>query len=132
MDFEKFQWLYVAIVAPVLGVLGGWLRAWWVARRDAKRRRDFLVAWITGLPDEVKSVFIYFYDHGTHSCRGDPSSPPIKFLIHCRVIHVSTGGGGYEAVDSYLTIRPDIWKVMDDWIVSDIDVVNRVREQFFD
>ncbi len=132
MDFEAFQWVYVAIVAPLLGAVGGWLRAWWVEWRSAKRRKKNIITLLSGLPPESKAVLIDFHQKGTHTSRGDPLDPAVRVLVNSGFVVVGPGGGTYDAIDRYLTIKPDIWEVMDDWVVSDAVSIAYVQEHFFE
>lgn len=129
---EILQWVYVAIVAPLLGALGGWARAWLLERRRGKRRKKVILAELSGLPAEAKSVLVDFYHQGTHTLRGDPSTPVMKLLASRGHIAVGPGTGGYDAVNRYLSVAPDIWEVMPDWVLNDAAALAIVREQFFE
>jgi hypothetical protein len=129
---EFIQWLYVAVVAPVLGAVGGWLRGIFLDWRAAKRRNKGLITLLSGLPPESKAVLIHFHDHGAHTLRLDPSDPAVRVLSSAGLMVIGPGGGTYDAVDSYLTIRPDIWQVMDDWIAHDAEAIVRVRARFLE
>lgn len=131
-NFEILQWVYVAIFAPLLGAIGGWLRSWWSERRSAKRREKHIVARLSGFPPESKAVLIDFYQHGTHTRRADPGHPAIRVLIKSGYMSVGPGGGTYNAVDSYLIIRPEVWEVMDSRVVKDAGSIAMVRKQFLE
>jgi hypothetical protein len=131
MKFAIFQWVYVAIVAPLLGVIGGWGHSWWTERRSAKRRKKSIIAILSGLPPESKAVLIHFYKNGAHTRRADPSLPAIRVLESAGILTVGPGGGTYDAVDRYLTVRAQIWELMEDWIKSDISI-GAVVEEFFE
>lgn len=113
LDSAKFLW--GAIIAPVLGWLGYFVRAMW----KRKRRKEFLVNFLSGLPLEAKSVLIDFYQEGTHTMRGNPYSPAVSLLVERGIVTRGPGAGGYSAANSYLSIRPDIWEVMHAWVVTD-------------
>lgn len=132
MDFEAIQWVYVAIVAPLLGAFGGWLRSWWSEWRSAKRRKKNIVSLLSGFPPESKAVLIDFHQNGTHTRRTDPGNPAVRVLVNSGFLVIGPGGGTYDAVDRYLTIKPDVWEVMDDWVVSDAVSITHVQEQFFE
>ena len=72
-DPNILQWLYVTIVAPVLGWLGGWLHS----LRGAKRRKKSRIKFLCGLPPEAKAKLINFNYQGTHTLRGDPGAPDV-------------------------------------------------------
>ncbi len=127
IDFSAFQWLYVVIVAPLLGWLGGWFQHWHRQRRKTKT----IVSRLSGLPPEAKSVLIEFNFQGVHTLRGDPGSPVVRLLVEHGVLSVGPGGGTYDAVDRYLTIRLDVWEAMDDWIKTDVGVIP-LLEQFLE
>jgi hypothetical protein len=112
---EAAKWLFVAIVAPVFGWFGGAGRGW----REAKRRKKIRIDFLSGLPPQAKAVLIDFHQQGTHTQRGNPGDPVIRMLASKGILQVGPGGGTYDAVDCYLTIRPDLWEVMDDWIARD-------------
>ncbi len=132
MDFEVFQWIYVAIVAPLLGAIGGWFRAWWVEWRSAKRRKKNIITLLSGLPPESKAILVDFHQKGTHTSRTDPGDPAVRVLVNSGFLVIGPGGGTYDAVDRYLTIKPDIWEVMDDWVISDAVSIAYVQENFFE
>ena len=117
--FEVIKWAYVAIVAPLFGWLGGAF----AARRTAKRRKKAIFRELSGLPKEAKAILVDFHNQGTHTLRGDPSAPIMRVLIQRRIIVEGSGGGTYDAVDRYLSITPQVWEEMDDWIRSDISLV---------
>jgi len=114
-NLDTAQFLWGAIIAPVLAWLGYFIRSVW----KSKRRKKALIKFLGGLPVEAKAVLIDFYKEGTHTMRGDPYCPPVSLLVERGVMSRGPGGGGYDAVDRYLSIRPDIWEIMDNWIVSD-------------
>lgn len=132
MEFEAIQWIYVAIVAPLLGAIGGWFRTWWVQRQSSKRRKKNIITLLSGLPPESKAVLIDFHQSGTHTRRTNPGDPAVRVLVNSGFLAIGPGGGTYDAVDSYLTIKPEIWEVMDDWVISDAASVAFVRENFFE
>jgi len=117
-----FQWLYVAVIAPVFGWLGGVFGAAWKNRR----RNKAIVEHLCGLPPECKKVLVEFYENGSHTLRGDPMSPPIRVLINQGIVIRGPGGGTYDAIDRYLSIAPHIWKVMDKWVATDEFVVQKL------
>lgn len=127
IDFSALQWLYVAIVAPLLGWVGGWFRSWFLERRKANE----VIAHLCGLPLEAKAELVQFNFHGSHTLRCDPMSPPVRLLIDQGVLRRGPGGGSYDAVDSYLTVRADIWKVMDTWVRRDKSIIP-VLEEFLE
>ena len=54
------------------------------------------------------------------------SVPGFWFLV------IGPGGGTYDAVDSYLTVKPYIWELMDDWVLDDAASIAVIQEQFFE
>lgn len=132
MDFETIQWVYVAIVSPLLGAVGGWFRSWWVEWRSAKRRKKNIITLLSGLPPESKAILIDFHQKGTHTSRADPGDPAVRVLVNSGFVVVGPGGGTYDAIDRYLTIKPDIWEVMDDWVIGDAISIAYVQEHFFE
>lgn len=108
------------------------MRDWFRASAESKRRRKSLIQHLSGLPPESKAVLIDFHQNGTHTRRSDPTAPAAKVLIQQGLVKIGPGGGTYDAVDRYLTIVPDVWEVMNDWISADILSINAVTEQFFD
>ncbi|XZG69256.1 hypothetical protein ACTSKR_11390 [Chitinibacteraceae bacterium HSL-7] len=131
METDTLKWLFVVIIAPLLGALGGWLRTAWMQRRAAKGRIKNTLILLCGLPPEMKAVLIDFHQQGTHTLRDDPTDPAIQFLIAAGFL-VPTRTGPHHAIDCYLSIKPDIWEVMDDWVSADVVALERVREQFFE
>ena len=131
-NLEFLQWAYVAIIAPLFGALGGWLRSWWLEWRSAKRRKKNIVSTLSGLPPEAKAVLIDFHQNGTHTMRVDPGHPAVRVLVSSGVLVVGPGGGTYDAVDRYCTIKPHLWELMDDWMLDDAAGVTSVREKFFE
>ncbi len=126
MDFDLsvLQWLYVAIIAPLLGWVGGWLHS--LSRK--RRKTKAIVSHLSGLPAEAKAVLIDFNFQGAHTLRGDPCSPVVRLLVAQGILSVGPGGGTYDAIDSYLTIRPDIWEAVETWINTDIGVIPLIEE----
>ena len=131
-NFEILQWVYVAIVAPLLGAFGGWARSWWLEWRSSKRRKKNIISTLSGLPPESKAVLIDFHKNNAHTMRVDPGHPAVRFLVSAGVLVVGPGGGTYDAVDRYLTIKPRIWELMDDWVLNDAAAIAVVQEQFFE
>jgi hypothetical protein len=122
---EAGKWLFVAIVAPVFGWLGGAGRGW----RAAKRRKKALIDQLTGYPPEAKAVLIDFHYNRTHTQRGDPGAPAVLLLMQKGILQVGPGGGTYDAIDRYLTIHPKVWEVMDDWLVRDAVALEIIRQR---
>lgn len=127
IGIDLLQWLYVVIIAPVLGWLGGWFQSWSGKRRKTKA----LVAYLAGFPPEAKAKLVEFYYHRAHTLRGNPMDPVVRLLVRRQVLSVGPGGGTYDAVDSYLTIRSDVWEVMNNWMVDDL-VAIQLLEEFLD
>ena len=98
------------------------------ARRQMKRRKKAIIRDLTGLPIECKAILINFHDQHTHTLRTDPSSAPMRVLIQRGIARRGPGGGTYDAVDCYVSIRTDIWEAMDEWAVSDPDIIAIIRE----
>ncbi|HDZ01490.1 MAG TPA: hypothetical protein ENH52_08515 [Nitrospirae bacterium] len=119
--FEKLKWLFVAIVLPLFA----WLVKRIVATHNRKRRKETIIKHLCGLPSESKAILIDFYNKGTHTIRGDPYAPPIEVLVSQGIITRGPGGGSYNAVNRYLTIRPHIWEVMNDWV--SIELINHAE-----
>lgn len=117
--FEILKWVLPTVVAPLLGWAGGVF----AIRRSAKRRKKVLISNLSGLPYEAKAVLIDFYMQRTHTQRGDPGAPVIRLLVEEGVLKVGPGGGTYDAIDRYLSIVPQVWEVMDDWVVVDIGLL---------
>lgn len=114
-NLDTAQFLWGAVVVPVLGWLGYFISAMW----KRKRRKKALIKFLCGLPIEAKAVLVDFYKDGTHTMRGDPYCPAVCLLVERGVITRGPGGGGYDAADRYLSIRSSIWEVMDDWAAVD-------------
>jgi hypothetical protein len=114
-DFSALQWLFVAIVSPVLGWIGGWLPTW----LRGKRRKKRLLVELSGLPPEAKAKLVEFHHHGAHTLRGDPMAPVVELLVSRGHLTVGPGAGGYHAVNRYLSVAPHVWEVMADWIAMD-------------
>lgn len=121
---ETGKWLWVAIVAPVLG----WIAGLGGGRLAAKRRKKARIAHLRGYPPEIKTELIQFYVQGTHTVRGDPGSPAMLVLREQGVVKAGPGGGTYDAIDRYLTIRSDLWEVMDDWVASDLIALKLMQD----
>ncbi len=115
---EVIKWAWTAIAAPVFG----WFAGLFAARRQMGRRRKVVIRDLAGLPVECKAILIFFHDQRSHTIRTDPGSPPMRVLMQRGIASRGPGGGTYDAVDSYVSIHPDIWEVMDDWVRSDRDV----------
>lgn len=115
IDMQLLQWVYVAIAAPALGWIGGWLQQQNKVRQSRKARITFL----KGLPDEAKLCLMSFYHNKTHTLRGDPNEPVVRYLTQMKVLHVGTGGGTFDAVDRYLTVMSAYWVVLDRWLLAD-------------
>lgn len=113
LDF--LQWLYVALIAPVLGWLGGVFGGAWKERRKSKA----VIKHLCGLPPECKKILIEFFESRSHTLRGDPLSPPVRLLINQGIVVMGPGGGTYDAVDRYLSVVPHVWKVMEKWAATD-------------
>ena len=129
---EIMQWVYVALISPLFGAVGGWFSSWIGKWRSSKRREKGIVSHLSGLPLESKAILIDFHQNGTHTRRADPSSPAIRVLISSGLVAIGTGGGTYDAVDSYITISPEVWEVMDAWVASDFLSIASVKKEFFD
>ena len=95
---------------------GGWIVGRWSLRRSRRERQKKIIKYLHGLPNDCKVVLAEFYQHGAHTLRGDPHDPPMRFLISQGIITQGPGGGTYDAVDSYLSIKPDVWDVIDAWV----------------
>lgn len=80
----------------------------------------------------MKAVLIDFHKNHTHTMRLDPGHPAVRFLVGCNVLAVGTGGGTYDAVDRYLTVKPNIWELMEDWVINDAAALAIIQEQFFE
>lgn len=117
--FEIIKWAWTVIAAPVLG----WFAGLFAARRQMKRQQKAVIRDLAGLPIECKAMLIHFHDHHTHTLRTDPGSPPMRVLMQRGIASRGPGGGTFDAVNSYVSIHPDIWEVMDDWAASDRDIV---------
>jgi len=116
-DLQLLQWVYTALAAPLLGWLGGWMHSRYKARQTIKAKVDFL----SGMPSECKCELLVFKLHRTHTMRGDPGSPPIRLLERMGVVVIGTGGGTFDAVDRYISVRPAYWSVFDDWLKRDFE-----------
>lgn len=113
---DQLKWLIGAVVAPV----AGWLGLTWSRRSAAKRRQEVRINFLRGLPPQAKAVLVDFHLQGTHTQLGNPSEPIILLMAKKGILEVGPGGGTYDAVNSYLSIRPDFWEVMDDWTANDL------------
>src|SRR3990170_4413027 len=101
VELIKVAWSIIA--APF-----GWFVGRFAARRQMKRRKEAIIRDLTGLPIECKAILAHFHDQRTHTLRTDPSSPPMLVLIQRGIARRGPGGGTYNAVDSYVSIRADI------------------------
>jgi len=128
IDTQLLQWIYVAVAAPLLGWLGAWLHQQNKARRSRKARVEFL----RGLPEEAKLCLLGFYHNKTHTMRGDPGAPVVRYLTQMKVLHVGTGGGTFDAVDRYLTVMSAYWSIFDRWLVADPDAIRLLAEHLHD
>ena len=118
MDIELLEWLRIAVIAPVVGVFGTWLRRRVSASAAAKRREKALIARLVGLPAESKAVLVDLHIDGTQTFRGDPVHPGIAVLVNARIL-TEGPAGSYAAVDRYFTVRPEIWELTEEWVVVD-------------
>ncbi len=73
---------------------------------------------ITGLPPECKAILANFHEHRTHTLRADPLAPTMLVLTGLNIAR--RGGGSHDAIDCYMTVVPDVWEMMDDWIALEI------------
>lgn len=128
MKFEAFQWLYVAVVAPLFGWIGGVFGAVWKKKKKAKE----IVKFLCGLPPESKEVLIEYYERGTHTLRGDPLAPAVKLLVKQGILLIGPGGGTYDAVDRYVSVSPKVWAVMDKWAREDEEVINELSARLLE
>ena len=117
----------IKLAWAAIGPLVGWFVGRSSIRRQIKRRKEAIIRDLSGLPIECKAILIYFYDQHTHTLRTDPSSPPMLVLIQRGIARRGPGGGTYKAVDCYVSISSDIWEAMDDWVISDPDII-AIRE----
>lgn len=106
---------WTLIVAPVFGWFAGKLGA----RRQIKRQKKAIIQDLVGLPMECKAILVQFLAQKAHTIRTDPGSPPMCVLIQRGIVDRGPGGGTYDAIDCYMSIRPDFWEVMDDWVFWD-------------
>ena len=113
--FEKIQWGWAAAGAVI-----GWFGKVVSGFLNRKRRKKALLTVLIGLPPECKAILADFYKQGTHTRRTDPFSPPMNVLTGMRIIDRGPGGGGHSAIDCYMTVVPDVWEVMDDWIAIEV------------
>ena len=119
-DAAKTWSLIFEAVKLAIGPIGaglGWFAGRWALRRSRKQRRERLIRFLDGLPAEAKAVLVHFHENGTHTMRGDPLDRTIEFLITNGVLVAGVGGGTYDAIDRYLTVRPDVWEVVQKWAV---------------
>lgn len=112
---DILQWLYVTILAPVLGWFGGRWGTW----RKERKERGVLIKWLKGLPVEAKNLLVEYHLEGTHTLRVGPLEPIVMLLEKHGVLVRGPGGGTYDAVDSYMTIPPRFWDVIAEWVKSD-------------
>ena len=119
---DAAKWIGGGIVA-----VGGWFAGRWALRRSCRERRAKIITHLNGLPNECKAVLLDFHEKRVHTLRGPPCDPPVRLLISQGIITHGPGGGTYDAVDSYLSIRPDVWDVMDAW-VSELDATSEYPE----
>lgn len=123
-DIQLLQWVYTALAAPLLGWLGGWMHSRYKAKKTMKARVDFL----SGLPPECKCELLVFKLHGAHTMRGDPGSPPMRILERMGVVVIGTGGGTFDAVDRYISVKLSYWTTLDEWLRKDTEAVVLMTE----
>jgi len=111
------------MVAPILG----WFAGLFAARRQMKRRKKAIIRDLAGLPIECKAILIHLHNQHTHTLRTNPGSPPMRVLMQRGIMERGPGGGTYDAVDCYVSILPNVWEVMDDWVSVEPRIVE-VRE----
>jgi hypothetical protein len=121
---EIAKWAWTAIAAPVFGWFGGLF----AARSHAKRRKKAIIRDLAGLPIECQAILIHFHDQHTHTLRGDPYVPPMCVLVDRGIVMRGASGGTHNAIDRYMSIRPDVWEVMDDWSRYDLVAIEKARE----
>lgn len=114
---ELFKWGVTVLVLPLIG--------WWAGRRALRRRlaadRRRKLALLCGLPYEMKAVLIDCYDQGAHTVARDPYEPAVAYLVRYGYMTQGPGARGYKAVNAYLTVRPDVWELMPEWVAVDIE-----------
>ena len=115
MEFDDFKWLVTVIIAPIIG----WFVGYFTALRRAKRRRESIIGELRGLPSECKTYLVDFYNERTHTMGSDPGSAVVRLLSQRGIVTIGPGIGPYRAVHGYVSITPDVWEVMDDWIPHD-------------
>lgn len=71
---------------------------------------------LCGLPPEAKAELVNFHDQRTHTLRLNPGDPVVQLLVDRGILILGPGGGTYDAVDRYATVRPQFWEVVDDWL----------------
>jgi hypothetical protein len=108
---DAAKWIGGGIVA-----IGSWLAGRWALRHSQRERRKRIVRHLHGLPNECKAVLLEFHEKGAHTLRGDPYAPPMRVLISQGVVTHGPGGGTYDAIDCYLTVKSEVWDVMDRWV----------------
>lgn len=113
--FEIGKWVYVAVLAPVLGGIGGW----WMAARRGRQKQKKLIAYLSGLPPEHKAVLIEFAVERTHTLGGDPYHPAVQHLVSIGFLRVGAGRGGFDAINRWIHLRSDVWEVLEPWIASE-------------
>lgn len=123
-DLQLLQWVYTALAAPLLGWLGGWMHSRYKAKQTIKARVDFL----SGMPPECKCELLVFKLHRTHTMRGDPGRPPMRLLERMGVVVIGTGGGTFDAVDRYISVKHSYWTMLDEWIRKDTEAVVLMTE----
>nr|WP_320131969.1 hypothetical protein [uncultured Holophaga sp.] len=124
---ELLKWLSGLLTGGVLLwiVQQGWGRH--LKRVERKQKKVNLITYLCGLPDEMKAVLLQHHIKGAHTLKGNPGDLATAELIRQGILRLGGAGGEFASVNSYLSVRPDIWEVMrNDWERSDAAFFLRV------
>lgn len=105
--------------------------SWFRFGTNSIRRTNNPLSTLVRLPYQAKSELVYFYMEGNNSLRGNPYATPIKILVSKGIAYRGPERRRNNAPECYITIKPEFWKLMDEWKVSDPDVGLILKEEYF-